>query len=331
MAVVTDDPAEAHRSPVDLALLAAPGGRLRGAAHASCPSPRARPPGPWSARLRRSRRGRRAAARRARAGRARRARCRPTRSWSRRRPRRARSCRARLPARRPLGFLSAAMGGLGFGLSAPIGVRMALPARPVVAVVGDGSSMYVIQALWSAARYEVGAIFVVLANGGYRVMDRLAEPPGAAGAVARLRRARHRRDGARPGLRGAARRDPRRSSPRRSTARFDGHRERTSRCCSRSSSRPTTRSSRPSRAPAGWRGPSSRGRPAARPRAYRRARPTRSARPRRPGARRQVGAAACRRPRPRHQPAVARARRAPSRLAACAWRATFVSASETTK
>ena len=52
---------------------------------------------------------------------------------------------------------------------------MALPDRPVVAVVGDGSSLYAIQALWSAARYEVGVIFVVLANGGYAVMDRLAE------------------------------------------------------------------------------------------------------------------------------------------------------------
>jgi benzoylformate decarboxylase len=81
----------------------------------------------------------------------------------------------RIPARRPLGFLGAAMGGLGFGLSATIGVRMAQPGRPVVAVLGDGSTMYTIQGLWSAARYEVGAIFVVLANGGYRVMDRLAE------------------------------------------------------------------------------------------------------------------------------------------------------------
>ena len=85
---------------------------------------------------------------------------------------------ARIPARRPLGFLSAAMGGLGFGLSAPIGLRMALPERPVVAVVGDGSSLYSIQALWSAARYEVGVLFVILNNGGYRVMDRLAEMQG---------------------------------------------------------------------------------------------------------------------------------------------------------
>jgi benzoylformate decarboxylase len=44
-----------------------------------------------------------------------------------------------------------------------------------VAVVGDGSSLYAIQALWSAARYEVGALFVVLSNGGYRIMDRLAD------------------------------------------------------------------------------------------------------------------------------------------------------------
>lgn len=85
-----------------------------------------------------------------------------------------------LPARRPLGFLSAAMGGLGFGLPAAIGVRMARPERPVVAVVGDGSSLYGIQALWTAAHYGVGAVFVVLANGRYAIMDRLAEKQGGA-------------------------------------------------------------------------------------------------------------------------------------------------------
>ena len=83
-----------------------------------------------------------------------------------------------LPARSPLGFLSAAMGGLGFGLPAAIGVRMAAPTRPVVAVVGDGSSLYGIQALWSAAHYGVGVLFVVLANGGYAIMDRLAAQRG---------------------------------------------------------------------------------------------------------------------------------------------------------
>jgi thiamine pyrophosphate-dependent acetolactate synthase large subunit-like protein len=83
-----------------------------------------------------------------------------------------------LPAKAPLGFLSAAMGGLGFGLPAAIGVRMASPRRPVVAVVGDGSSLYGIQALWSAAHYKVGVLFMVLANGRYAIMDRLAEQAG---------------------------------------------------------------------------------------------------------------------------------------------------------
>ena len=64
---------------------------------------------------------------------------------------------------------------------------MALPERPVVAVVGDGSSLYSIQALWSAARYEVGVLFVILNNGGYRVMDRLAEMQGESAAVAVVR------------------------------------------------------------------------------------------------------------------------------------------------
>jgi benzoylformate decarboxylase len=84
----------------------------------------------------------------------------------------------RLLAREPLGYLSAAMGGLGFALAGAAGVRMALPERPVVAVVGDGSAMYGIQALWSAAHYGVGVLYVILANGGYAIMDRLAERHG---------------------------------------------------------------------------------------------------------------------------------------------------------
>ncbi|MGZ6709852.1 MAG: thiamine pyrophosphate-dependent enzyme, partial [Solirubrobacteraceae bacterium] len=85
---------------------------------------------------------------------------------------------ARVPARVPMGFLSAAMGGLGFALPGTMGVRMALPDRPVVAVLGDGASLYAIQALWSAARYRVGALFVVMANGRYAIMDKLAANTG---------------------------------------------------------------------------------------------------------------------------------------------------------
>lgn len=78
-----------------------------------------------------------------------------------------------VPARHPLGFLSAAGGGLGFAMPAAVGIRMAQPATPVVCVVGDGSSLYTIQALWSAVQYQVGVIFVVMANGGYAILDRL--------------------------------------------------------------------------------------------------------------------------------------------------------------
>lgn len=86
-----------------------------------------------------------------------------------------------LPARAPLGFVSAAMGGLGFALPAAAGLRLALPERPVVAVVGDGSALYAPQALWTAVRYRIGVLYVVLVNHRYSVMDRLAERRGEPG------------------------------------------------------------------------------------------------------------------------------------------------------
>jgi benzoylformate decarboxylase len=174
VAVVTDDPAEAHRSPADLAVLAAPAAlcselaRVLPEPSGRAPKPMERPAPPS---LPAAGEPLRAAHLLAALG----ERLPPDTVLVEEAPSSRPELLARLPARRPLGFLSAAMGGLGFGLSAPIGVRMAQPHRPVVAVVGDGSSMYTIQALWSAARYEVGAIFVVIANGGYAVMDRLAE------------------------------------------------------------------------------------------------------------------------------------------------------------
>jgi benzoylformate decarboxylase len=86
-----------------------------------------------------------------------------------------------LAARESLGYLSAAQGGLGFALPGATGLRMALPSRPIVAVVGDGSAIYQVQAVWSAVHYNIGALFVVLSNGGYAVMDVLAERQGGAG------------------------------------------------------------------------------------------------------------------------------------------------------
>ena len=92
----------------------------------------------------------------------------------------------RIPVRVPFGFLSTANGCLGFGLAGSIGLRMGLPDRPVVAVLGDGSTMYAIQALWSAAQYGVGVLLVVLANGGYAIMDALARRQGGAAAWPRF-------------------------------------------------------------------------------------------------------------------------------------------------
>jgi benzoylformate decarboxylase len=86
-----------------------------------------------------------------------------------------------LPAREPQGFISAAMGGLGFGLPATIGLKMGLPTRPVIAILGDGSSMYGIQGLWSARHYQVGCLFIILNNSRYAVMDRLADKFGKGG------------------------------------------------------------------------------------------------------------------------------------------------------
>jgi benzoylformate decarboxylase len=61
-------------------------------------------------------------------------------------------------------------GGIGWGLPAAIGVKVALPDRPVVALIGDGSAMYTIQALWTAAHYRLPVIWVIFNNTSYRIL-----------------------------------------------------------------------------------------------------------------------------------------------------------------
>ncbi len=70
----------------------------------------------------------------------------------------------------PQSFFGLRGGGIGWGIPASIGVKIALPDRPVIALVGDGSSMYTIQALWTAARYKVGVVFVIFNNTSYRIL-----------------------------------------------------------------------------------------------------------------------------------------------------------------
>ena len=59
---------------------------------------------------------------------------------------------------------------LGWGLPAAVGVRLARPDRPVVAFVGDGSSLYAFQALWTAAHLGINLPVILLRNGGYRIL-----------------------------------------------------------------------------------------------------------------------------------------------------------------
>ncbi len=61
-------------------------------------------------------------------------------------------------------------GGIGQGFSGAIGVKVAMPDRPVVAISGDGSAMYSIQALWTAAHHRLAIVFVILANREYRIL-----------------------------------------------------------------------------------------------------------------------------------------------------------------
>jgi benzoylformate decarboxylase len=61
-------------------------------------------------------------------------------------------------------------GGIGWGLPAALGVKLALRDRPVVALEGDGSAMYTIQALWTAAHEGLAVVAVILNNASYRIL-----------------------------------------------------------------------------------------------------------------------------------------------------------------
>ncbi|MBH79604.1 MAG: hypothetical protein CMQ49_03720 [Gammaproteobacteria bacterium] len=70
----------------------------------------------------------------------------------------------------PGDFYAAAGGGIGQGIAGAIGVQVAQPERPVLAISGDGSAMYSIQALWSAAHHQLPIVFVILSNREYRIL-----------------------------------------------------------------------------------------------------------------------------------------------------------------
>jgi benzoylformate decarboxylase len=87
----------------------------------------------------------------------------------------------------PQSYFGLRGGGIGWGLPAAIGVKLALPDRPVVALIGDGSAMYTCQALWTAAHDRIAVVFVILNNSSYRILkQRLHAQRGLAAQVDRF-------------------------------------------------------------------------------------------------------------------------------------------------
>jgi benzoylformate decarboxylase len=89
-----------------------------------------------------------------------------------------------LPILEPDSFYTCASGGLGYGLPAAVGVALARSGRKVIALLGDGSAMYSIQGLWSAAQLALPVTFVIVNNRRYRALNEfaphfgVASPPG---------------------------------------------------------------------------------------------------------------------------------------------------------
>jgi benzoylformate decarboxylase len=76
-------------------------------------------------------------------------------------------------------YYGLASGGLGFGVPGAVGISLAQPGRPVVAVIGDGSSMYGVQALWTAAHLKLPITYVIANNRSYRILkERLVSMRG---------------------------------------------------------------------------------------------------------------------------------------------------------
>jgi benzoylformate decarboxylase len=90
--------------------------------------------------------------------------------------------RNRLRISRPASYFFGAGGGLGFGLAGALGVQLALPDRPVVCVLGEGSAQYAITGLWTAVAYDIPVTFLVLRNAEYAILKWFADIEQVEGA-----------------------------------------------------------------------------------------------------------------------------------------------------
>jgi len=78
-------------------------------------------------------------------------------------------------------------GAIGQGLPNAVGAAVACPDRPVLALIGDGTAMYTIQALWSMAREELNVTSIIFNNASYSVLNIELERVGAEQAGARAK------------------------------------------------------------------------------------------------------------------------------------------------
>ena len=90
--------------------------------------------------------------------------------------------RSRLKLSKPGSYYFGAGGGLGFGLSAAVGVQLAQPGRQVVCVIGEGSVQYAVTAFWTAAAYKVPLKVLVLRNEEYAILKWFGELESVTGA-----------------------------------------------------------------------------------------------------------------------------------------------------
>lgn len=75
------------------------------------------------------------------------------------------------PTDRPGHYFLTRGGSLGVGIPGAMGVKLAYPEKTAIGFTGDGGAMYTIQALWSAARHNIDAKFVVCNNRSYRILQ----------------------------------------------------------------------------------------------------------------------------------------------------------------
>jgi benzoylformate decarboxylase len=88
-----------------------------------------------------------------------------------------------LPILRPDTFYTCSSGGLGHALPAAVGIALARPEARVIALLGDGSAMYAIQGLWSAARLGLPMTFIIINNGRYEALRQIGVRLGNARPV----------------------------------------------------------------------------------------------------------------------------------------------------